>query len=70
MTYDPDPRKKITRDFHRSVLNAYFECMHLLSEAEAQVLLTILNAYSLQRRVTRHEFYAAKDVLRDLHNRS
>ena len=70
MTYDPDPRKKITRDFHQAVLHAYHTYAHIISDDEAADLLIILNAYSLQRRATRHEFYRAQDILRNIHYRS
>ncbi len=70
MPYDPDPRKPITRDFHLTCLFAYFEQPQLLTDAEADTLLSITTAYARHCRVPRSVYHKAKDIIRQLYDLS
>lgn len=61
---------QITRDFHNRLLQGYHTNGHLLSNDESWILKHCIEAYHRQTWVPMNVHCKAKDILRDLYNRS
>lgn len=70
MPYDPDPRKRITHDFHRACLHAYHVAGYCITDDEATTLMICITAFHERKRVSRNTFHAARAVLHKVYNHS
>lgn len=70
MPHDPDPRMKISRSFFNACYYAYHEQGHLLNGDESNILLYIIRTFPRHVRISRLSYYAAKDVIKAIHERS